>query len=373
MKQEVNQVAIVGVGATRPGAHPGEAPINLAVTAFREALADAGIRKAQVDAVMGSELAGFCTSPEEFCQTVGLNPRMVESLHYGSAGIVVQHAAMAISSGVCDVVACVLGRNPPGAGEALSGPAVYDRLHGLVNANVVAALGWSRHMARYGTTVEVLAEIAVAARLYARANPLAEFTAPLSVEDYLAEPFLVWPFRSLDIAKSTGCGVCVILARRELARDFSKPPVYLKGMGRRQAARLLENEEQVLCHGMQDAGAQAYDAAGLAPSDVDVVYIYDATTAAVVQSLENYGFCGLGEGADFVADGRIRPGGALALNTHGGHLSGGYAFGWLHHVELVRQLRGEAGDRQIEGARRAHFSSAGRFREDICATVFERE
>lgn len=124
---------------------------------------------------------------------------------------------------------------------------------------------------------------------------------------------------------------------------------------------------------MVEVAGQVYGASGLTPGDIDALYVYDATTGIVLQTLENYGFCPVGGGDAFVRGGHIDPGGALPVNTHGGHLSGGYLFGWLHHVELVRQLRGECGERQVAGARIAQFCTTGRFREDFASTIFATE
>lgn len=365
-----DKVAIVGIGATPTGQHLGRSANELGMAAFKAALDDAGLDKARIDGVFGGSLTGPGMQPEDLCRWAGLNPRVAEALTYCSSNIVIQAAARAIIAGACTVAVCIAARNPPGAGTALSGGGVYDAAHGLVNANMLAGLGWAQHMARYGTTTDHLGHVAVAARAWAQLNPDAEFRASMTLDDYRAEPYFVWPLRRSDIARSTAYGACVILACKAVARDCAKRPVFLYSYGRRFMGRQYENPDQLLAPGMRDVADQMYRAAGLKPSDIDAPFIYDATTSGVIQSLENYGFCDEGQGGEFVGSGRIAPGGSFPLNSHGGHLSAGYSFGWHHHVNLVRQLRGEAGAVQIPNARYAHFSSAGRVREDLAGTIF---
>jgi len=367
------EVAIVGVGATPAGQHPGVSHEHLAMAAFKEALEDCGLEKSRIDAVIGGASSGPGVIAEKFAASIGINGKITQSLVYPSSAFSLHHAAFLIESGVCDVVACLFARNPPGAMEALSGPPVYNSAHGLVNANAIAAMGFTQYMARYGSGERGLAEVAVAARHYARMSPGAAYRDPLSYEDYFADPYLVWPYRSLDIAKAMAAGAAVIVARRDIARDCLKAPVYLEAYGRRQAARGFENDEHLLCWPMKDVAAQVYDRSGLTPQDIDVLAIYDATSGIVLQTLENYGFCGEGEAEEFVKNGRIAPGGELALNTFGGHLSGGYLFGWLHHVEIVRQLRGECAERQVKDARVAQFCTTGGMREHYASTIFITE
>jgi acetyl-CoA acetyltransferase len=368
------QVAIVGVGATAAGGHEGVPAAKLAVQAFRAALDDAGMDKSGVQAIIGGSLGGSTLDPEAFGAMIGLNPKITSALVYASSAFTLHHAVSMITAGLCDTVACVFARNPPGAQDALSGgDFVYNAAHGLVNANAAAALGASLHMARYGTTEEHLGHVAVAARANARLNPEAAFRDPLSLYQYLAQPQILWPFRRLDIALTNAAGVTVILARRDMARDLRKTPVYFEAMARQQAVRKLQNEDHLLCHPMRAVAREVYGKAGLSPADIDALYIYDATTAVVLQTLENYGFCAEGEGGPFVSNGRLMPGSGFPVNTQGGHLSGGYLFGWLHHVEIVRQLRNEAGPRQVPGARVAQFCTTGRFREDYASSIFVTE
>ncbi len=368
------RVAVVGVGTTPQGEHPGVDQYRLAIRALRAAIADAAIEKSSIDGLLGAkQFDGSGIDPLPLAKLIGLNPRVTGYLDYGTGGFTTQYAAMLIATGVCETVACVYGRNPPGVMHDLSGAITYDSTYGLFNAAGAAALGWTRHMHDYGSTDEALGHVAVAARKHARLNENAAFRDPLSLDDYLAEDYILWPFRELDICKLTAGGVALILTRADRASASPKQPVFMEAIGRQQATRTVEDAGHFMCEGMRSAAAQVYGAAGLAPADVDVLGMSDASTAAVLQTLENYGFCAPGESPEFVADGGIELGGRLPVNTDGGQLSGGYLVGWLQQAELVRQLRGECGERQVPGARVGQYTGTGRFRQDYISTIYATE
>lgn len=370
---ERHEVAVVGVGTTRQGDHPDRDAYLLGLDAFQAAMADAGITdRHRIDGVVTSrQLSGI--DPVQFCRQVGMNPRVTGDLDYSTGGFLTQYAAMLVATGACEMVACVYGRNLVGSTGQLCGIADYDFDRGLVNANAIFAIGWSQYRARHGAGDEVLGHVAIAAHRHAALNPNAAWPQPLTMEQYLAAPYVVSPLREWDIARITAGGVALIFTRREIARDLAKTPVYLHAVGRQQATRLYENDDQLLCPGMRSAGAQAYAAAGMQPADIDALYISDASSAAIVHTLENYGFCAEGEGGEFVRDGGIELGGRLPVNTSGGQLGEGYLVGWLQHAELVRQLRGECGARQVPGAKIAQYCATGRQREDFLTSIYVTE
>ncbi|WP_173933995.1 thiolase family protein [Chelativorans sp. Marseille-P2723] len=366
-----HDVAIVGVGTTRQGAHPGVSPYELALEAIEAALADAGIDdRTRIDGMITArQLDGSGIDPLDVSRLLGIAPRVTGYLDYGTGGFSNQYGAMLIATGVCDIVVCAFARNPPGALEAFSGAATYDADIGLVNAAAASAFGWTQHMARYGTDEATLGRVVVTARKFAAMNPIAAWQESLSLEEYLAQPYVIKPLRSLDIVKVTAGGVALIMARSDIARDLRKKPVYLHAVGRQQTPDIGE-QDHFLCRGMRSAAAQVYGAAGMSPADIDVLLVSDASTVAIPLTLENYGFCEEGASANFIASGAIGPGGALPVNPHGGQLSEGYLVGWLHHAEMVRQLRGECGARQVPGAKVAQYTTTGRFREDYLSSIY---
>jgi acetyl-CoA acetyltransferase len=139
----------------------------------------------------------------------------------------------------------------------------------------------------------------------------------------------------------------VILTRADRAKDFKKAPVYLLSMAQQSAMRSDQNPDKLMRPWLKDIGDNLYAKAGLGPRDMDLVYLQDATSVWVLQMLEWFGFCGVGEGGPFLAEGHTRPGGSLPVNTNGGQLSECYMWNWMHLYECVRQLRKECGTRQI--------------------------
>ena len=370
MARQKRIAAFVGVGSTPLGHHGDLTSYELGARAFKNALEDCGIDKSKVDAIITNGTA-HNVDAVPFCRYVGLNPKVAGSVVPVTAGHVLFYASQLIQSGVCNVAACVFARNFPDAMTELPGQEIIDYEYGVVGHVATAALGWSQHMARYGTTESALGLVNVAARKHAKLNPEAAFPDPLTLDEYLAQDYLVWPFRPFDISPAPAGGLTLILASPEAAEEFAKPPVYQTAHVRRQATRELENPDHLLCRSMRDIAAALHDATGTAPPDADLTYIYDSTSAVILQSLEQYGFCDEGGSEDFVRTGAIEPGGSVKLNTHGGHLAGGYMQGFGHHVEMVRQLRGECGERQVEGARTAFFGTSGLFRSDFQVSLFE--
>jgi acetyl-CoA acetyltransferase len=154
------KVAVVGVGTTKQGLFPGATPFQLAIGALKDAMDEAGLKKESIAGLIGSrQFDGSGVNTIEFSKILGINPRVTGALDYPGSGFTLQYGAMLIASGVCDVVACVFGKNPAGSMTQLSGAIVYDADHGYFNAGGTAALGWSQHMATYGTTEEALGHV----------------------------------------------------------------------------------------------------------------------------------------------------------------------------------------------------------------------
>ncbi len=352
--------AIVGVGATEQGELPGRSADEIAVTAAAIALSDAGISKDEVD--------GLVTCPPPFAadrsgidenvgHLLGINPAFSTTLVYGACGFSLHLAAMAITSGLASTVLLTFGANPRSARVSASvpvgGAADWAALAGLVHVAGPAAMAARQHMHRYGTTEEQLGWVAVAQREWAARNPMAIFRAALSIDDYLASPYLVAPLRRLDLTMLSDGGTAVVLTSAERARSFRPAPVYLLSMAQQSALRGDQNEDRLQRPWIADIARRLYAESGTSPADVDIAYFQDATSVWVLQMLEWYGFCGPGEAGKFLAEGHTRPGGSLPVNTHGGQLSESYSWNWMHLYEAVRQLRGECGERQVPGARLA--------------------
>jgi acetyl-CoA acetyltransferase len=354
----VTGAAIIGVGATPQGKIPGSTQLSLAVDAFTRALADSGLHKDDIDGLLtfpGTTAPEGALNYLRLGEELGLDPRVTGSMSMGggTAGALIQMAVAAIESGQATTVACVFGDAARTGGSRFARASGWGEtwdLWGMYGAAANSALVASRHMATYGTTSEQLAEVAVACRYHASLNPDAVMREPITVADHQASRWIVEPLHLLDCCLITDGGVCVIVTSVERARSGPHPVVQIAGMGQAYTNRTLGNPDWLTMPHQKTALDTAFQTAGLTPDDIDVAQLYDNFTISVILWLEHAGFCAPGEGGAFVENGRIQLGGELPVNTAGGNLSESYMEGWLHIVEGVRQIRGAAGVRQVEGA-----------------------
>ncbi|BCB76603.1 thiolase [Phytohabitans flavus] len=358
------KVAIVGIGHTVQGELPGRSVEENAVDAIVAALADAGLAKEDVDGLIACKSAQGLGNDVAVGELLGVNPPYAQCLDYGTCNFSLHLAVMAILSGMAETIVMSYGANARTGkvdfGAPLGGVDLATA-SGLVHIAGPAALALQRHKYLYGTTDEQFGWIAVGQREWAGRNPNAIFRKPLSMADYLATPYLVEPLRRPDVTMISDGGVAVVVTTAERARDMPHTPVYVSGIAEQSGVRGAYNPDNLLRPWLRDAARSIWTKTGLSTSDIDVLYIQDPTAVWSLQMLEYYGFCGIGEAGPFLAEGHTRPGGRLPLNTHGGQLSESYAWGWMHMVEAVRQLRGDAGERQVDGAGVAMYCSSQAF------------
>jgi acetyl-CoA acetyltransferase len=327
----------------------------IAVRAAAAALRDAGIDKSAIDGLI------TCKAPltshgtdEGLGPLLGINPDYSTTLDYGMAGFSLHLAAMAIQAGLASTVLLTYGTNARSArigfSRPIGGSAQWAALTGFLHVAGPAAMAARRHMHLYGTTEEQLGWVSVAQREWAALNPRAVFRAPLTIDGYLAQPYVVEPLRRADLTVISDGGAAFVVTSAERAADLHDKPVYALGMAQRSAIRNEQNEDKLMRPWLGGIADQVYRNAGLGPAGIDLAYLQDGTSVWVLQMLEWYGFCGLGEAGPFLAEGHTRPGGRLPVNTHGGQLSESYTHNWMHLYEAVTQLRGAAGDRQVPGA-----------------------
>jgi acetyl-CoA acetyltransferase len=240
-----------------------------------------------------------------------------------------------------------------------------DPVYGMTSPGAGAALVAQKYFAKYGATSRQLAAVAVAFRKHAALNPAAIMRQPITIEDHQNSRFVCEPLRLLDYCQINDGAACVLVTTRERARDLKKSPVYISGMQGLPGGR----EEFIWTHpGFGIAQQEVFDyQAGRPPiyhmadvshQDIDALFTYDAFSILVWTALERWGFCKPGEAAAFTQNGRIELGGELPINTNGGLISEGHIMGWNHQVEIVRQLRGECGSRQIANARVIQWANA---------------
>lgn len=348
--------AIVGTGMAGIGEAPGRTHLELLAEATAKALDDAGLKLTDVDGLFTANLVNFFPTLT-VGEYLGLKPKIAESTNLGGASFIdyALKAAMAIRAGLCDVALICYGSNSrTGAGRHTTSAEmpIHEGAYKPRFPVAAYALAAARHMHQYGTTREDLARVAVAARQWAQLTPFAYRREPTSVEEVLSARMMCDPLTVRDCCLVTDGAGAVIMVSSERARDLKQKPVYFLGGAAAQWHRQISAMPDLTVTAAAESGARAFEMAGLKPSDVDVIQLYDAFTINVLLFLEDLGFCPKGEGGRFVADGAIAPSGKLPVNTNGGGLSCVHPgmYGIFTMIEAAEQLRGTAGERQIKNA-----------------------
>ncbi|HIB55638.1 MAG TPA: thiolase [Alphaproteobacteria bacterium] len=346
--------AIVGAGVYGLGETPGQSSVEIMARAALTALTDAGLKPSDVDGVISASPV-YNMASMTAAEYLGIRPRFTESTMLGGSSFVfhVTPAALALQAGLCDVVLICYGSNQRSATGRLISNSLPDPYEAPYNPRMpitAYALAASRHMFQYGTTREQMAEVAVAARGWAALNPEAFVREPLTVKDVLGSRMISDPLSKLDCCLVTDGGGALVLTRADRAKDLPKAPVYVLGHATEHWHRSIAQLPDLTITAASESGRRAFEMAGLVPTDIDVAQLYDAFTINTILFLEDLGYCKKGEGGEFVADGRIAPGGSLPVNTNGGGLSCCHPgmYGIFPVIEAVRQVRGEAGERQID-------------------------
>jgi acetyl-CoA acetyltransferase len=352
--------AIVGVAESDLGeVGAGLSAIDLMAQATYRALQDCGLSLREVDGV-------FATTSQSrmptlaLCEYLGVKPRYHDATNIGGGSFMsmVAHAQAAIQAGLCEVALIAYGSTQRSVGRANVAAAdanPYESPYRPIYTSSSYALAASRHMYQYGTTREHLAHIAVAARQWALLNPAAWEKHPLTLDEVLGARMVSSPLTVRDCCLVTDGGGALIMTSAERAADLRSRPAYVLGVGEELSHYSISSMPDLTVTGAARSGAAAYAMAGLTPREIDVVEVYDAFTITTLLFLEDLGFCPKGEGGPFVADGAIAPGGVLPVNTNGGGLSYCHPgmYGVFVLIEAVRQIRGEAGRRQVSGCETA--------------------
>jgi len=367
-----DKTAISGVGLMI-GNFPERTPLSLAVEAYQRALADAGMKREDVDGIIQ---LSYGSDYDRFLEAVGSDVRYANQgwTHGRFIAPMLQQAAMVVAMGLAKAVAVVHGRKRRAFGQLADhemwrqglGPHGESPAYGAMGPVYGAAVAAQRYFHMYGGSNEDLAPIAVALRKHARLNPLAVRKDPMTIESYLKSRWIMEPLRLFDCCQNNDGGACIIVTSAERARDLKKPPVYISGMQGVHAGPQFHNltlpglgvaQQEVYKYKPTKEDLYAYEMAGITHKDVDALITYDAFSPLVLFGLERFGFCGPGEAREFVKDGRIELGGELPVNTSGGLLSEGHVVGWNLFIEAVNQLRHDCGARQVKDAEIIQYGS----------------
>ena len=380
--------AITGIGELAPSKKTEKLPEDLIFEAAKLAIADAGLERKDIDGLLitppMSSLVNMAV-PGAYAEMLGFD------LHYanivdmaGASGASqVLKAAAAIAAGHATHILCLTGdaQNPAAFNAMMRRGRVglsffghdYEEPYGAMGAPSGYALAATRHQYEYGVTPEMRARIAVDQRTNACANPDAMFYGKsITVEDVLATRIVSWPFHLLEIVMPVSGAAAFVVSAPEAAKKMPHPPAWYLGGAEKLGTSSVAQVKDILTTPISYTGPAAFERAGVTPADVDVVEVYDCFTTTVLLTLEDAGFCEKGKSGHFVMDHDLTYKGDLPVNTHGGQLSfgqAGLAGGTSHVTEAVRQLRHEAGERQVSDVEIAFVNGNGGILAEQCSLV----
>ena len=356
MVNPARTAAIAGVAESDEiGLVPHKSALAHHAEAASNALADAGLSLSDVDGLLTAGYANY-----DLADYLGIAPRYTDTTTVGGASFVVHvgHAANAVANGLCEVALITHGQ----AGRSSRAPvprdpnlpvAAYEMPYGMIGMPINYSMAATRYMSRYGEdrARQAMAEIAVSTRKWAQLNPKAYMRDPMTFDDYHNSRWISWPFHILDCCLVTDAGAAVVVTSAERARSLPKRPVPILGHAEHHDHAGISMMPDLTVTPARVTGPAALAMAGVSYGDIGLAMIYDSFTYTVLATLESLGFCGPGEGPDFVAGQRTAPGGDFPMNTSGGGLSYTHPgmYGIFLIIEAVRQLRGECGDRQVPG------------------------
>lgn len=352
-----DKTAIVGIGATKfdtlyRNLDPERSSYELAAEAFRKALQDSGLEKNEIDGLVCVRVPSY----QRMADVLGLpRLRLVNALEGAGrmAGVALQYAVMVIATGQADTVAVVYGNNGRSAGARYGGgvdpdsPAAYDAMYGMTSPGAYVAMMFRRHQHEYGTPEDALAALAINNRKNGALNPDAVFQKPITREEYFQARYIAEPLRLYDYCLINDGGVAFIVTSADRARGLKHPPAYIAATYTATELTNYYTVKDCFYAACRDVAGRLYKEAGIGPGDVDCAQVYDNFTPTILFALEGFGFCPRGKSGSWVQGGRIERGGELPINTGGGHTSESYMQGFGLTIEAVRQIRGEAGPRQV--------------------------
>ncbi len=378
-----NRACIVGVGTSQKfGFVLNKSAIVLSVEALKMALDDAGLKRDDIDGYSTAHGSPGGVDYEEMGVQAGCNFRWVTQFvnHGRWTATSISTAAMAVCAGYANYVAVLntntnargYGRHFPRERGFSEGMRDIGSGHGLVahygldTPGAATSMVARKYMTKYGATSEELAATAIAFRKHANLNPMAIMhDRTMTQEDYMNSRMVSPPYRLFDYCLVNEGSTCLIITTAERARNLKKKPVYITGyqgdrtgrnnytmFGRPGLGLTFEEEFE-----FKNPETEVYQMAGVTPKDIDVLYMYDSFSTNLWMVLERFGFCKEGEGHAFCQNGRIELGGELPVNTNGGLMSEGHYSGYNQNIEMVRQLRGECGPRQVENAEVGQWST----------------
>jgi len=374
-----DRAAIVGIGATEFSKNSGRSELQLALESTTAALADAGLAPEDVDGIATYTMDN---NPEvEVIRNLGgKGLKFFSRAPYGGGGACapILHAAMAVATGVANVVVCYralnerseyrFGRPQAYQSRTTDGVLHYYQtaLHGFMTPAAWVGMGMRRYMHQTGTTADDFANVAISARKHASTNPKAIFYGrPLSRDEYMASRMVVDPFRLFDCCQESDGSVALVITSAERAKHLKQKPALIRAAALSSPEGLVSladyyTDDIALHDETHFLATQMYAMGRLTPKDIQAAIIYDHFGPIVMPTLEALGFCKRGEAKDFIKNGNIEVGGAMPVNTNGGLVGEGYIHGMNGIAEAVRQVRGTAAN-QVANVRNVVVTAASGF------------
>lgn len=363
------KAAIAGIGATEFSKDSGRSELRLASESVRAAVDDSGLQPSDVDGLVTFTMDG--NAEIAVARELGIGDLSFFSrVHYGggAAAATVQQAAMAVATGMAEVVVAYrafnersgqrFGQVSSAAAQQVNSSGIDNSFHypmGIATPAATVAMAATRYMYEYGATSEDFGKIAVTDRKHAATNPNAWFYGkPITLADHQASRFIAEPLHLLDCCQETDGGVALVITSAERAGDLRQEPAVVSAAAQGSAPEQYVmtsyyREELAALPEMEVVGRQLWQQAGIGQADVDVAVLYDHFTPYVLLQLEELGFCKRGQAREFIAGDTLELDGELPLNPHGGQLGEAYLHGMNGISEAVRQIRGTAAN-QVAGA-----------------------
>lgn len=382
-----NKAVIVGVGESDIGKLPHMSGLGLNAQAASRAIANAGLTPDKIDGLL---TAYSFTEPyfmlgSVLAEYLGISPVYSSSIVAGGASptVMLHHAAQAVNSGAAKYVLVCAGENRAtgisrdDAVSALAavGHPYFEAPYGLGIPSLYALVA-NAYMAKYGTTREEMAAVAVNTRNHALLHPNAHMKKPITADDVLNSKVISAPLHMLDCCLISDAGGAFIVTTPELAEELPCEPVWLAGIGEAHTHEHLTSAPSLTEFGAAQSGQLAYSMAGLGPTDMNLAMLYDCFTIVPIIEMEELGLAPRGEGGAMFANGEAAVGGKLPVNTHGGMLSHAHAGavgGLMAIIEAVRQLRGQADKRQVMGAESAIVHGEGGVLSSHCTAILTKQ
>jgi acetyl-CoA acetyltransferase len=373
-------VAIVGTAESDLGlVAPDMSPFDLTAQATMRALDNCGLKLKDVDGYFSATSQSRMVAMA-MCEYLGIQPKYFDSTQIGGSSFMahVAHVQAAIAAGACEVAVVSYGSTQRSVSRAAASqrePNPYEDPYKPMMPPSAYALAASRHMHQYGTTREQLAAVAVAARDWAKLNPVAFRREDLTIQEVLDAPMISYPFTVRDCCLVTDGGGAIVLTSAERAKDLKLKPAYVLGTGEYISHAMISQMPDLTVSGAAYSGPIAFKEAKVGVKDIDVFELYDAFTINTLLFLEDLGVVKKGEGGAFVASGAISPGGKVPVNTNGGGLSYCHPgmYGLFLLIEATRQIQGVCGDRQQKNVDLALAHGNGGVLSSQCTVILGSE